>query len=272
MLRTQQEAIAKVFPHMLDGKNAATVYLRGIPVVTYLASLEPKKPKTNDKISGLADAGMSALDRAINLTALLNQMSLNGFDASRIVPDSSGGNLTVKLGDQGSINLNSNLIASNSSGDRQQDTLEVANLMRRLMGGVAPIANPSNLGNKPAKTQKNLVARIPKVFASLSPFPRGLRVASGMASWYGAEFHGRMSASGEIFNTYGLTAAHPSLPFGTAVRVTNINNGKSVIVRINDRGPFYGGRIIDVSKGAASVLGFLGSGVAPVRVEVLSRS
>ena len=101
--------------------------------------------------------------------------------------------------------------------------------------------------------------------------PRQVAVASydGSASWYGPGFHGNRSASGEIFNQNALTAAHRSLPFGTQVRVTNLNNGRSVIVRINDRGPFSGGRIIDLSRAAASAIDMVNAGVARVRVEVL---
>lgn len=91
----------------------------------------------------------------------------------------------------------------------------------------------------------------------------------GMASWYGAGFHGNRTASGERYNQYDLTAAHRSLPFGTWVRVTNLNNGRSVVVRINDRGPFVGGRVIDLSAAAAQTIGMINSGVAPVSVEVL---
>ena len=94
---------------------------------------------------------------------------------------------------------------------------------------------------------------------------------SGRASWYGPGFHGRRTANGEVFNSNALTAAHRSLPFGTRVRVTNIHNGRSVIVRINDRGPFIRGRIIDVSAGAARILRMIHSGVAPVRIEILGR-
>lgn len=91
----------------------------------------------------------------------------------------------------------------------------------------------------------------------------------GMASWYGPGFQGSRTASGEWFNQYDLTAAHRYLPFGTWVRVTNLNNGRSVVVRINDRGPFSGGRIIDLSTAAAEAIGMINSGVAPVSVEVL---
>ncbi len=93
---------------------------------------------------------------------------------------------------------------------------------------------------------------------------------SGMASYYGNE-SGSQTASGARFNAAGMTAAHRTLPFGTKVRVTNKSNGRSVVVTINDRGPFVGGRIIDLSTGAAGVIGMMGAGVAPVLVEVLAK-
>jgi rare lipoprotein A len=97
------------------------------------------------------------------------------------------------------------------------------------------------------------------------------KLFSGMASWYGPGFHGRKCANGERFNMHGLTAASRSLPFGTMIKVTNKKNGKAVIVRINDRGPFAHGRILDVSKGAAEKIGLTSSGVAPVVIEVLTK-
>ncbi len=92
-------------------------------------------------------------------------------------------------------------------------------------------------------------------------------VQSGRASWYGPGFHGRRTASGETFNTNALTAAHRTLPFGTKVRVVNKKTGKSVIVRINDRGPYAHGRVIDLSKASAQAIGL--SGVASVTVAQL---
>jgi len=88
----------------------------------------------------------------------------------------------------------------------------------------------------------------------------------GQASWYGGKYHGRTTASGEIFNTYDLTAAHRTLPFDTLVEVTNLGNGKSVTVRINDRGPFVDNRIIDLSYEAAQKLDFVQQGVADVSI------
>ncbi len=94
---------------------------------------------------------------------------------------------------------------------------------------------------------------------------------TGIASWYGRGFHGRPTASGTRFNERAMTAAHTTLPFGTRVRVTNLENGRSALLTINDRGPFVGGRIIDVSRGAAARLGFERRGLARVRVQNLAR-
>ncbi len=93
---------------------------------------------------------------------------------------------------------------------------------------------------------------------------------TGIASWYGQEFHGERTANGEIFNKDELTAAHRTLPMPSLARVTNLDNGRSIVVRINDRGPFANGRIIDVSQRAAELLGFEQSGTAKVRVQVLA--
>jgi rare lipoprotein A (peptidoglycan hydrolase) len=92
----------------------------------------------------------------------------------------------------------------------------------------------------------------------------------GVASWYGPGFAGKLTANGEIFDPSELTAAHRTLPFNTHLRVTNLANGRSVTVRINDRGPFSGGRIIDLSRAAAEQIGMIGSGTARVRLEPVS--
>jgi rare lipoprotein A len=94
-------------------------------------------------------------------------------------------------------------------------------------------------------------------------------VQSGVASWYGRKFHGRKTSSGETYNMYDMTAAHKTLPLGTYVRVYNLENGRRVDVRINDRGPFVHGRIIDLSYSAAKQIALLGPGTAKVRVEAL---
>jgi len=91
----------------------------------------------------------------------------------------------------------------------------------------------------------------------------------GRASWYGSEFHGRRTASGQQFDRHAMTAAHPTLPLNSAVRVTNLANGRTVTLTVNDRGPAYGDRVIDVSQGAAEQLGMKRRGLATVLVEPL---
>ncbi len=97
--------------------------------------------------------------------------------------------------------------------------------------------------------------------------PGNALVSEGKASYYAGKFQGRKTANGEYFSLNHFTAAHRTLPFGTTVKVINLENGKTVVVRINDRGPFRHGRIIDVSQAAARVIGLVGSGVANVRIE-----
>jgi rare lipoprotein A len=96
--------------------------------------------------------------------------------------------------------------------------------------------------------------------------------AEGVASWYGEDFHGRLTANGEVFDMHSMSAAHPTMPLPSYARVTNLSTHKSVIVRVNDRGPYSGDRLIDVSVRAANLLGFYGSGLAPVRVEYVGRA
>ena len=96
--------------------------------------------------------------------------------------------------------------------------------------------------------------------------------AEGLASWYGDDFHGRLTANGEVFDMASLSAAHPTLPMPCYARVTNLSNGKSLIVRVNDRGPYHGNRVMDVSSRAADLLEFKGTGIARVRVEYVGRA
>ena len=119
-----------------------------------------------------------------------------------------------------------------------------------------PIAKvPSPLDTEPAPP----VAKIPPAEPPTTE--------TGLASWYGAKHHGKRTASGEVFNQNQFTAAHRTLPFGSRVKVINLDNGKSIYVRINDRGPFKRGRIIDVSRAAAKALDMVQEGIATVRIE-----
>jgi rare lipoprotein A len=110
----------------------------------------------------------------------------------------------------------------------------------------------------------------PEVADIAAAIGRGVvTVQEGVVSWYGAQFHDRKTASGERFDSGAFTMAHPRLPFGTMVRVTNLRNGRSVVVRVNDRGPFVGKRIADLSQAAASEIGMMHRGLARARIEVL---
>ncbi len=104
---------------------------------------------------------------------------------------------------------------------------------------------------------------------SLKTAKRVPKVITGVSSFYGIDFHGKLTANGEVFDMYGLTAAHKSLPLNTIVRVTNLANNKSLILRINDRGPYIKGRILDCSYGAAKKLDFLSQGTTKVRIEII---
>ena len=104
------------------------------------------------------------------------------------------------------------------------------------------------------------------------PGENGSYRAEGIASWYGPDFHGRRTANGEVYDMHSISAAHPTLPIPSYARVTNLENGKSIIVRVNDRGPYARNRVIDLSTGTAKALGFYGRGLARVRVEYVGRA
>ncbi len=114
-------------------------------------------------------------------------------------------------------------------------------------------------------TTEPLVSTIP----SPPPVPGQIYRETGMASWYGRDFHGRKTANGETYDMYGITAAHRTLPLGTMIRVTNLENYQSIKVRINDRGPFARNRILDLSYGAAKELAFVAQGTTRVKIETL---
>jgi rare lipoprotein A len=169
--------------------------------------------------------------------------------------------------------------------------------LRRLVRVCAPIAVALLLANCAAGTGDRVrnTNYSPKVVAEGEPVPRGGGTfklgnpytingrtyypshdpayrAEGIASWYGADFHGRQTANGEVYDMNAISAAHPTMPLPSYARVTNLENGRSIIVRINDRGPYAKGRIIDLSTGTAKALGTFGQGLAPVRVEYVGRA
>lgn len=286
-----EEAIANIQSHDMDGRQAATLYVRNIPVITFLGSDDTAAsvPETSNTASsrqamhvdGDTDVKVAAAQtnaasvatapaateseedyrsdpvwRATAIAARLNQLHRDSVDAESITVswDAEQERYVIKVDGAELVEINGDTILPDTTSNEAEDALQVANRLRRQLGNAPPL--------------RDIEGR---------PQPRSQQVAfgpvrfqiSGLASWYGPGFHGNRSASGEIFNQNALTAAHPSLPFGTQVRVTNVNNGQSVVVRINDRGPYSGRRVIDLSAAAARAVGLIQSGVAPVRIDVL---
>lgn len=134
------------------------------------------------------------------------------------------------------------------------------------IGACAPAAGPGARPGGPGASPPSGTVAASAIAAPEPELPVGW-AQQGEASWYGPNFAGRPTANGETFDPSRLTAAHPSLPFDTRVTVTNLDNGRSVVVRINDRGPFAHGRVIDLSRAAAEAIGLVATGVADVRIE-----
>ncbi|MFT4275031.1 MAG: septal ring lytic transglycosylase RlpA family protein [Rhodopseudomonas sp.] len=180
-------------------------------------------------------------------------------------------------------------------GIRERDSLGRAARVAFAAGACLALANCAQNGAFSRVDPKYGVSSSPRVVAFGEPVPKGggtYRVgkpyvvagrtyvpeenphyrAEGLASWYGDDFHGRLTANGEVFDMASLSAAHPTLPIPSYARVTNLANGRSLIVRINDRGPYHGNRLIDVSNKAAELLEFKHRGTARVRVEYVGRA
>ncbi|WRH68121.1 MAG: septal ring lytic transglycosylase RlpA family protein [Planktothrix sp. GU0601_MAG3] len=266
------ESVAKIKAHELNQQQAATLYIRNIPVLTFIknTSFDPKTitPPTLQRIkvgsysnqAYLPDPTSSATDpvsRATAVAAEINQLIRNNFDASTIQVrwDQQHQRYLIEAAGQELVSIDSQTILPDTTNDKATDALQATNRLRRQIGNAPPL---------------NAIEGQPKL--SIPDVARGFlfQRIEGWASWYGPGFDGNLTANGETFNQYDLTAAHPSLPFGTTVRVTNKDNGQSVVVRINDRGPYAGGRVLDLSKGAAQAIGMIGSGVAPVQIDVLT--
>ncbi|WKT83810.1 MULTISPECIES: septal ring lytic transglycosylase RlpA family protein [unclassified Thermosynechococcus] len=255
---TTTRAIASLHRHQQQGREAVTVYLRGIPVLTFLgqrvAATEGVKVAAANGAAMPEQTTLSeAAQQATILTARLNQLHEQGFDANlvRVGWDAQQQNYRIYADKEPLLTLNNQVTLPNSSQRNDENALRITNLIRR------------QLGNAPALTS---VEGSPNTVVAMGPIRMQL---TGIASWYGPGFHGARTANGERFDQDALTAAHRTLPFGTRVRVTNLQNGRSVVVRINDRGPFTGGREIDLSRGAAAAIGLIGAGVGPVRIDVL---
>lgn len=255
--------VAKVQPHQYQGRSAATLYVKNLPVLTFVALQRPpvttttaqdnKLPSPAQAVDPL-NAKQDPLWRATSIAALINQLSQAGDlegNAIQVRWDERQSAPVITSGDRDLVKVDPSVVVNGARTPRQA-TLIAANRLRQAFGASPLNALPDLVGSEIASALQQVVS-----------------TTIGMASWYGPGFHGRRTANGEVFNQYTLTAAHRTLPFGTLVRVTNLRSGSNVIVRINDRGPFHGNRLIDLSQGAAEAIGLRASGVGQVRMEVL---
>ena len=255
-----------VYPHDVDGRQAATLYVKDIPILTFLAtevdSLTSgmENVEASEKVSASSADGAEEANPILRATELGTQLDPEEVEAANISvrwqEESEG--FVVTLADEDLIALDSRTILADTTNNAAEDALQVTNRLRRLIGGAAPVSEIENMPK-------------PKPVVEAAPAQQVAIVSStvGSASWYGPGFHGRRTANGESFNQYALTAAHRTLPFGTRVLVTNLYTGRQVVVRINDRGPFSGNRIIDLSAGAANQIGLTSAGVGTVQLDIL---
>ncbi len=249
--------VTQVHAHRIAGRQAATLYVRSIPVLTFVGQ------ETNP------------IERANTIAAKINQLVASNVDANQITASWTKEGQSIKVNGEELIKIDASTILPDTTNNLAHDTLQATNRLRRLLGGAQPLNQPTiarqektqpqqPIAKKPQVTKQQPVAKKPQQNTNA----KVKATNSGTASYYSYGDSTR-TANGERFNPQDLTAAHRTLPFGTRVRVTNNWNGRSVIVRINDRGPFIRGRIIDVSLGAAKQLGMISSGIASVKVEVL---
>lgn len=283
--------ITKIVPHELAGYQAATLYFRNIPLLTFIGSLassaggydqniptwrSSSQPESQEYPTTTGDnyAQDDPVARSQQVAAKLNQLSRDNVDAHSIALTWNAlcNCYTIKVNGEALVQIDRKTRLPNSTQNIAEDALKVANQLRRLIVNAPPVGA---IAGKPKLRRTESVgiapnSRVAPRSPQISLRPAVRSQISGLASWYGPGFDGRKSASGEIFNQNALTAAHRKLPFGTQVRVTNLNNGRSVVVRINDRGPFIGGRVIDLSTAAAKALGMMQTGVARVRLDVLN--
>ena len=137
-------------------------------------------------------------------------------------------------------------------------------LLFLLIESCSPAPRYSSKSKANVSTYKKAIKKNKK-----KTFNKNKKIFTGVSSYYGPNFHGKLTANGEVYDMYGITAAHKEIPLNTVARVTNLDNGNSLILRINDRGPYIDGRILDCSYGAAKKLDFLTQGTANVKIEVI---
>lgn len=257
VLATKESSMVSLFPHQWKDSQAVTLRVRDIPVLTFLGSSAESSDRTKEVASKSSDSSNDPLIRAKAVATSLNRLSKKNLDARSITVswNSESQSYKIKVKDKELVSINDRTILPDTTNDPASDALQATNRLRRLMGNAPPLTEIA--GQPKPKPSKTLA------------MGTGVKQMRGIASWYGPGFHGRQTANGERFNQNDMTAAHRTLPFGTKVRVTSANTGRSVIVRINDRGPFVGGRVIDLSAAAARALGI--SGIGQVNIEVLGQ-
>ena len=245
-------AIATTYNHEISGRSATTVYVRNIPVATFLGEKisEASEPKVATSAEELPIEEAKNIIASRDFVKAVNQFNTNDTDAETIGVkwDKEEEQYVIHIDDEPLLTMNGDVILPSTTKDNAEDALQITNRLRRQIGNVKPL---KKIEGQPARK----IAAAPTNVS---------RYQEGWASWYGPGFHGNLTADGTRYNQYGLTAAHRTLPFGTRLRVTNRNNGRSVVVVVNDRGPFIYDRVIDLSMGAAQVLGVTSTGVAPV--------
>jgi rare lipoprotein A len=253
----QSNQIATVYSYKIGNSAAATLYVRSIPILTFL-----EKPDTTNN-------SLDPSFQAQQIADKINQLTESQLENSDLTVswEAKSKSFLLKFNGQILTHINDQIKSADSTNNLAEDALNVTNRLRRLLTDSPPLDSIAGFPNQQIPVQ---LSSSPKP-TSPAPKTNVLKTLRGLASWYGPGFHGRRTASGQRFNQNALTAAHRSLPFGTKVRVTNVNNGRSTVVRINDRGPYSGRRIIDLSAGAARAIGLYSSGVGHVKLEVLAR-
>ncbi len=258
----QPEVVSNVWEE--NNAEYASVSLNGKDLLTYKANVD--NHTAEEKAEDLAD----------KIKDLMND---DKFDANKLLPAKEGDVAVLKL--DGSTVLKFDVSdtvdgARQNAGSALEQSLKLVNGIRVAMGAPVVPASFLKTGEMPAAAAPAVAATTATPASSsgkidaLSAFAKAIGSKfSGHASWYGGKFHGRRTSDGSTFDQDGLTAAHRSLPFGTKLLVMNRKTGDSCVVQVNDRGPFVGDRIIDLSKGAAKRLNMLGSGVAVVDCLVL---
>jgi rare lipoprotein A len=268
-LKPDATSVVKIYNHQIQGQPAATLYVRNLPILTFLdapATAPSANPAATLVSTAATENSRPSLSKAEAIANQLNEIYRSGgaADGIKVVwqadKTAKTGQYVVKAGKLPIATIDASTTYAKTTSNAEQDALLVANKLRRLLSS-----------GDAAQPIKQVEGKPKAAAASADGAWNATQTYRGEASWYGPGFDGNLTANGERFNQNDLTAAHPSLPFGTKIRVTNQYNGRSVVVRVNDRGPYAGGRIIDLSAGSADVIGLTASGVAPVALEVLSR-